>query len=565
MAFGVADKEKYRQHHLFVYFPLLLSPTMFLAASSHGRDDEAWSKPEKGLEDMLLIIGLLCSSLGLALVVNIFVKRKRRRIPQNNECVLPGPIGPPLIGQSFSLDMEKAYVDFTNLQEKYGDIYSLSLFGKNIVILGNAEYVRKAFSSKKYSPYLNDRPSSFLGHYIAQSYKDILLRRNDAKFDKVKNICMSAMHSFGDGCASSRDAIAKELHHVVSKFGRRNGTNVNPMDIINLSISNITAIMFTGKRFDDTDPVVRCIAEFDDWGAKLIQPKTHSLLKTFPFLRYMPGKYREMYDHLVSGRSDISERLITEMKKTYVPDQIQCLIHALMKAVEEERELGSHWLTDDYILGTLMDLINTGGLTSKGVLSGLILIMAHSPVIQKKIREEIIQVVGTARTPLTDDIEEMPYTHACILECLRFQSHLPLTAGHSNATCDVTFEGYFIPKDSVIYANLWSIHHDSRLWDAPWQFNPQRFLDSNGQILPITDPIRQSFLPFGVGNRVCVGKTMAINRTFLYISNILQNFEIQPPEGAVLPSMDPRHLVPGTVLQAPDFECRFTPLKTQSS
>lgn len=57
------------------------------------------------------------------------------------------------------------------------------------------------------------------------------------------------------------------------------------------------------------------------------------------------------------------------------------------------------------------------------------------------------------------------------------------------------FQGYTIPKGTLIVPNLWSVHRDPSVWENPDEFNPYRFLDENRQTLK-----REAFIPFGIGN-----------------------------------------------------------------
>ena len=57
---------------------------------------------------------------------------------------------------------------------------------------------------------------------------------------------------------------------------------------------------------------------------------------------------------------------------------------------------------------------------------------------------------------------------------------------------DVEFEGYTIPKGSIVWGNFWSSHHDEKLWKDPWKFKPERFLDGQGKLLPADHKLRRS-------------------------------------------------------------------------
>ena len=92
-------------------------------------------------------------------------------------------------------------------------------------------------------------------------------------------------------------------------------------------------------------------------------------------------------------------------------------------------------------------------LTSKGVISGFLFLLVHFQTMQTQIRQEINDVIGKERQPCQSDREKMPYTYACMLEALRYQSHLSISATHT-ASEDVIFEDYLIPKGASVRFNL---------------------------------------------------------------------------------------------------------------
>lgn len=73
---------------------------------------------------------------------------------------------------------------------------------------------------------------------------------------------------------------------------------------------------------------------------------------------------------------------------------------------------------------------------------------------------------------------------------------------------------------------------DPKLWDKPEEFNPSRFLDSEGNVKK-----PEYFMPFGVGRRMCLGDVLARMELFLFFSSLLHTFHIQLPEGDEMPSL----------------------------
>ena len=121
---------------------------------------------------------------------------------------------------------------------------------------------------------------------------------------------------------------------------------------------------------------------------------------------------------------------------------------------------------------------------------------------------------------------------------------------------DLTFEGFSIAKGTMFLANQWFIHHDPILWSEPWVFQPERFLDEEGRLLPPCDNIYHNFLAFSVGRRKCIGEDMALSLMFLYLATILQSYDLCVGSDGVFPDINPRNYIPRSELRVKDYMCR---------
>uniref|UniRef100_W5MZ51 Uncharacterized protein n=1 Tax=Lepisosteus oculatus TaxID=7918 RepID=W5MZ51_LEPOC len=72
----------------------------------------------------------------------------------------------------------------------------------------------------------------------------------------------------------------------------------------------------------------------------------------------------------------------------------------------------------------------------------------------------------------------------------------PLSIPHMT-TKDTNIQGYFLPKGTLVIANLTSVMFDKTQWETPDTFNPGQFLDADGRFLK-----RNAFPPFSTGKRV---------------------------------------------------------------
>ena len=96
-----------------------------------------------------------------------------------------------------------------------------------------------------------------------------------------------------------------------------------------------------------------------------------------------------------------------------------------------------------------------------------------------------------------------------------------MLGGPHLATQNQNFEGFFISKGSIMFANTWYIHHDPNIWTEPWVFKQERFLDDAGKRFPLEDQVRRNVISFGFGRRECPGENFDQFRIFFYLTAVL--------------------------------------------
>ncbi|XP_005262777.1 cytochrome P450 2U1 isoform X2 [Homo sapiens] len=153
---------------------------------------------------------------------------------------------------------------------------------------------------------------------------------------------------------------------------------------------------------------------------------------------------------------------------------------------------------------------------------------------KEKVHEEIERVIGANRAPSLTDKAQMPYTEATIMEVQRLTVVVPLAIPHMTSE-NTVLQGYTIPKGTLILPNLWSVHRDPAIWEKPEDFYPNRFLDDQGQLIK-----KETFIPFGIGKRVCMGEQLAKMELFLMFVSLMQSFAFALPEDSKKPLLTGR-------------------------
>jgi cytochrome P450 len=225
----------------------------------------------------------------------------------------------------------------------------------------------------------------------------------------------------------------------------------------------------------------------------------------------------------------------------------------LVKVLEEYPD--GH-LKEKDIRKCALSLLIAGLETTSMTFYGVINILAHNPDIQTKIHEEIEQITDGKRDVRLPDRQKMMYTRAVIMELLRYTSVVHNGVGH-RTTRNTVLKGYRLPENLIVLTCLYNLHHDPEFWDNPESFDPGRFLDDVGDVIPADHPNRKHLMPFGAGIRVCLGESLAQTRLFLWITTMVQRFRVLPAKGNDKSTTETKSYKCAGVLQPHRYEIIF--------
>lgn len=162
-----------------------------------------------------------------------------------------------------------------------------------------------------------------------------------------------------------------------------------------------------------------------------------------------------------------------------------------------------------------------------------------------KAQEELDHVVGKQRLPNFEDLENLPYVHAVIEETFRWRNILPGGVPHATIQDD-WYNGYLIPKGSIIMPLFIAMRNDEHLFDSPSHFRPERWINK-----------KQSG-NFGYGRRVCPGRFIARNSLAIAVARLLWAYNISSKDGKK-PQVQEKMFTTGFVSAPKAIEAVFDP------
>lgn len=190
-------------------------------------------------------------------------------------------------------------------------------------------------------------------------------------------------------------------------------------------------------------------------------------------------------------------------------------------------QLGPDGLSRQEVEDNLITFIGAGHETTARALAWTLYCLANSPTDRERVEEEVDHVTTRKADPVKW-LESMPWTRASFEEAMRLYPPAPSInrmAMTSDRYCSEDGETVDIPAGTTILVMPWTLHRHRLLWDQPEAFIPSRFLPEKRAAID-----RFQYIPFGVGPRVCIGASFALQEAVIALGVLLSRFRFECTE-----------------------------------
>lgn len=194
---------------------------------------------------------------------------------------------------------------------------------------------------------------------------------------------------------------------------------------------------------------------------------------------------------------------IIEREKKKEKNVTDNMVHALLESSEK--------FSDQKILSQVKTMIFAGHETTANVLMWSYYFLALHPEWQQKIYDE-----GIARNfeyANESDLSSYKSLDWFIKETMRMRP--PAWSFGRIALADDQIHGEPVRASDLISLSPYLIHHHPDYWDRPEDFMPERFQK---------EPHNYTFIPFGLGPRICMGERLAYLEMRVFILSAVKNF-----------------------------------------
>ncbi len=199
----------------------------------------------------------------------------------------------------------------------------------------------------------------------------------------------------------------------------------------------------------------------------------------------------------------------------------------VMSMLIEARDEDGEGFTELELRDQVMHLLFGGHDTTSSTMSFLFYELARNPDVLARVAEELDAVLG-GRAPTAEDLlEGLPFLSQAMDETLRL--YPPVWFGPRMSVKPFQFGGFRIPAGVHVIHSSWVSHRLPEVFPEPEKFVPERFTPEGRRALA-----PGAYIPFGGGQRICIGKRFGQLMVKAIAASVLQRFRFELVPGYVM-------------------------------
>ncbi|MEH2072208.1 MAG: cytochrome P450 [Nostoc sp.] len=383
----------------------------------------------------------------------------------------------------------------------YGECFSLQITSNSSTVLfSNPQAIQEIFTAPLAQ--LDAKGSAQLLQSLLGENSLILL--SGASHQRQRRLLTPPFH--GDRMRAYGQIIANITHDVISrwKIGEPFSIRDSMQEISLRVILQAVFGLHQGERFTKLQRLLGSVLELS--GSPL-----RASITFFPILRVDWGNWSP-WGRFLRQMQQIDELLYSEIQERRdSPDASRSDILSLMMSA---RDVNGEPMTDVELRDELITLLVAGHETTASALTWAFYWIHHLPQVREKLLTELDNVNQNADW---NQVSRLPYLTAVCQETLRIYPILMLTIPRI-VKKPIEIMGYELQPGTLLQGSIYLMHHREDLYPEPQQFKPERFLERQYS--------QYEYLPFGGGNRSCIGMAFAMFEMKLVLATVLSQMDL---------------------------------------
>ncbi|KAI0524726.1 hypothetical protein KFK09_004109 [Dendrobium nobile] len=460
-----------------------------------------------------------------------FLLLKRRKANSQKVALVPSPPRLPFIGNLHQLG-SIPHRSLHKLSKQHGPLMLLQLGSFRTLVVSSPKIVEEVIRNNDIV--FATRPMTKLTDALSNNKNDIAFAPYGENWRQMKKLARTHLLS-SQKVKSLSFARAEELSLLLEKVAdetsRGNGV-VKLTEMLNSYVTKLITRVILGSWITEEKKALWSKLSHES-STLVFQAFFEDFFPNLKWLDVLCGLDRKLknytknrdatFDAIIKNHGHESKE-VNGKNSTYFIDTLLDL--------QNDSSLG-FVLTDDHIRGLILDMIIAGIDTTFATLDWCMTELVRNPKMMKKVKDELRKVAHGEDMISEELLGQLCYLKVFIKEVIRLHPSSPLLLPRESLE-ECQIQGYNIPKQTRLVINAWAFGRDKSYWEAPEQFKPERFFDSN------VDYKGKDFyfIPFGVGCRICPGMDFSMVVIEIALANLVHCFDWSLPSGITIEDMD---------------------------
>lgn len=386
-------------------------------------------------------------------------------------------------------------------QHEYGDLLGFKLVGQQCYLISHPKWVEQTLIKqssifvKMYNPRKPKGLALILGQGLVTSQGDLWRRQ--------RRLIQPVFQRSNITTMLPKMVTAGE--HMLLRWqqlGDKAEVNLSD-EMMRLTLEVITQTMFSTSVLGDVEKISHAL----EVGLRYA---LYTVSNPLALPLFIPTATNLNFKKACSVLDDVIFEMVARRRKQNSSQED--LLDMLLNAHDENT---GERMSDQQIRDEVITIFTAGHETTANLLTWTLYLLAKHPHVLNKLRDELQSLNG--RTPSVEDMQSLVYTRAVLNESMRLRP--PVGVMMRKIAQETEIDGFRLKSGSLVFYSIYNIHHNSELWDKPEEFLPERFLTQENR--------RFSFIPFGTGERICIGSHFAMLESQLLLSMIIQQYGLQ--------------------------------------
>ena len=435
----------------------------------------------------------------------------------------PGPWSLPVVGNMF-LFGSSPHKNVLKLARHYGDVLSMKLGSKDVVILNSVDSVKEALV--KNGSDFSGRPQLRSFVVFSNDAKTIAFTDFEPRYIKNRKATDIAMRTVLDDAENFTNNVQEEAELLVKSLSNiETAKSFDPAPLLTAASCRIMFGLIFGNKLKNA--FAKEVHELMQRSTEFVEGSAVGNTVDFmPWVEKLFKKQVQKVDDTVGQLLTFVDKIYHLLKNSKTEDNVSetTFVNALAKSAAQDNTDDSKGeekihFTEERLINMISDCFGGGFEKISTFLRWSLGYLAANPGLQDELRNEIEAAKG--KEPLTlHDRAKLPLLEATVLEALRCSCFLPFALPHCTIK-ETQVGGYKLAKGTCVFVNIWACCHDPKYVDQPHTFNPHRFLDGKGKLVR-----PKCLFSFSAGDRKCPGEHFSKAALFLILGTILQQLKV---------------------------------------